>query len=121
MCSTVNVNIFPLYTRFTNIKSIVSSRIPLKIRLPCFSCCIILNSFIGSTLKNNTTIICSSICMITSGTKTKFNVLISNLNYRTLNKTCITLNCKITNNSKSTTNTNIILEVSILEGYICTN
>ena len=58
--------------------------------------------------------------MTTSRTETKFNVLIGNLNYLRLNS-CVTLNCEVTYNSKSTTNTNIVLEISILEGYICTN
>ena len=121
MCGAVDVDISPLTIGSTDIQSAITDRSKLEVSLPCLSCLIVEECLVGGSLKNDTAVVGCGISMTTSRTETKFNVLIGNLNYLRLNKAGVTLNCEVTYNSKSTANTNIVLEISILEGYICTN
>ena len=120
MCGAINVDISPLTIGSTDVQSVITDRSELEVRLPCLSRLIVEEGFVCRTLNNDTAVVGCGISVSACRTETKFNVLIGNLNYLRLNKAGITLNCEIAYNSKSTTNTNIVLEISVLEGYICT-
>ena len=120
MCGAVDVDIFPLSVGSTEIESVIANRDEFKIRFPCFSWVIIKESLISRSLKNDTAIVGCGICRSNSRGNTNLNILIGYLKNLTLNKGSITINSQITNDCESTTNTNIILEICNLEGYICT-